>query len=273
MKSRKRNGALDVLRFFSALAIVYFHMALPGSEYALSALPVFVLLSVTFGYGKPLGERAARLLIPWAFWCAVYFAMKLADIAVTGSTFAEEFHYWMILSGPAIHLWYLPFMFLFFLFAAQIPNRLLLPVLSIVSVLSYLAFVSHELGPPFSQWASVIPAASVGVAMKISKFPRAIGITAFAVFTAVYVATHESLALQNTIALALVIGFFMLPFGASALTGKLSNLSFGIYLTHPIFASIAHKLHPDVGYLTYAFVVAASIIATILLQKRLSFSV
>ena len=164
-------------------------------------------------------------------------------------------------------------MFLFFLFAAQIPNRLVLPVLAIVSVIAYLAFVSHKLGPPFSQWASVIPAASIGVAMKISKFPKAIGIAALAVFIIVYSVTHESLALQNIIALALVLGFFMLPFGANDLSGKLSNLSFGIYLTHPIFASIAHKLHPDVGYLTYVFVVVASIIATMFLQKRLSFSV
>ena len=92
-------------------------------------------------------------------------------------------------------------------------------------------------------------------------------------FIIVYSVTHESLALQNIIALALVLGFFMLPFGANDLSGKLSNLSFGIYLTHPIFASIAHKLHPDVGYLTYVFVVVASIIATMFLQKRLSFSV
>lgn len=56
-------------------------------------------------------SRAQRLLLPWLVWSAIYGAMKLAEVAVTGVPLRHEFAPWMWLVGTAIHLWFLPFAF------------------------------------------------------------------------------------------------------------------------------------------------------------------
>ena len=55
--------------------------------------------------------RARRLLMPWLVWSVVYGGVKLAEALVEGQPLGSAFAPWMLLTGPAIHLWFLPFAF------------------------------------------------------------------------------------------------------------------------------------------------------------------
>ena len=63
-----RNGTVDLLRFLGAIAIVWFHLGLPYAEIFLSALPMFAMLSVSYGSGKSFPNRLRRFMVPWLFW-------------------------------------------------------------------------------------------------------------------------------------------------------------------------------------------------------------
>jgi hypothetical protein len=177
-----RNGTIDLVRLLGAISIVYFHMGLPLREYALSALPMFIVLLTYYGSAQTVTNRFNRLMLPWIFWSAVFATLKLGEILVGGSSLAKEFHWWMLFTGPSIHLWFLPFSFAFLAAFRFVTGKLKLTLLVLTSVASYLTFSFMELSPPFAQWFSVWPAAAVGIVMYNSKRPELSSLIASFVF-------------------------------------------------------------------------------------------
>lgn len=114
-----RNVALDHARLVAAFGIVWFHAGAPGAWAGYAALPFFLMVLVVLalpgaartGFGPFARGRAVRLLGPWAIWSGVYGGLKLAEAGLTGRPLASEFAPHMLLTGPAIHLWFLPFAF------------------------------------------------------------------------------------------------------------------------------------------------------------------
>ncbi len=121
--ARKLTGVryplLDLLRVVAMLDILAIHLT---GAYLLggAGLPAFIIISVALAVRRPIvpplvevaRKRAARVLLPWLFWCGCYGAMlmygPLTDPAVAVGGVFEP---WMLVAGTKIHLWFLPFVF------------------------------------------------------------------------------------------------------------------------------------------------------------------
>ena len=162
-----RNGSVDLLRFAGALGIVWFHLHLPGDWIGLAALPMFVMLVVHYGAGRPLAGTARRLLVPWAIWSAIYGLAKAAQALSSDRPLSTEFVPWMILTGPAIHLWFLPFCVIFLgtarLLEGVLGRRAAYAILGGLSVFSLWAAQQDNVQIPLAQWVTVWPAACLGL--------------------------------------------------------------------------------------------------------------
>lgn len=153
-----RNGLVDICRFVAACGIVVFHAKAPGSAIGYSALQLFTLYLVYFA--RP--NRYGYLLRLWLFWSAIYGALKILDVIVGGSSWGAEFDLYMFLTGPALHLWFLPFAAVAVIVAPRLPRS---PALIVTGSLALLALGSITLPVPLAQWVAVAPAVLLGIAL------------------------------------------------------------------------------------------------------------
>jgi peptidoglycan/LPS O-acetylase OafA/YrhL len=230
-------------------------------------------------------KRAKRLLLPWLFWSALYAVLKVGDAIHSRHPISDEFHRWMLFAGPEIHLWYLPFAFIVTVLAA-LPwlrrSRLIgmgatraWTIAGAVTLLliSWL-LASQSLGPPWAQWAFVIPSVCFGVALsRVARGGAAwIGwaIAGAAVFgcAAAYSMGWGALAIPyavGVIALALACTF---NFAAGPWTLWLGGLAYGVYIVHPLFATcISRSSGVRDGTLLALSVAVASLVATAILKR------
>lgn len=267
-----RNGSIDLARFLGSVAIVWFHLGLPGSSTALSALHLFILLQIYYGAGRSLVAQAKRLLVPWAFWSGVYAVAKIGQAALEARPLSEEFHWWMLFTGPSIHLWYLPFSFLALVVCNAVWQRLSPFVFWGGMIAAFLGaiYVSniHALPTPLGQWTSVVPAVVVGLALR----DRAPGwhnvILWGALAASIAVALgFTAAAWQTFVAVILVGAAIAFPFPSTSVSRRLSDLSFGIYLVHPAFVALCQWGTFLNVYLMFATVLSLSIGLTFLLRR------
>ena len=189
-----RNATLDIARVLAAFAIVLFHSGAPGGAFGYTALPFFLMVMVMLAlpaathhpFRRFAADRAARLLKPWVIWSAVYGACKLADVLVHHKAFGTEFSPSMVLTGPAIHLWFLPFAYLACVALAGVTHlfpqkartadqgadngavqgQVLLLICLLVLTFESVALQQAPFWPvPFAQWAFALPSVFVGVAL------------------------------------------------------------------------------------------------------------
>ena len=273
-----RNGSIDLLRFGGAIGIVWFHLHLPGYEIALAALPMFVALFVCFGLNRNIAHLNRRLLYPWLIWSAIFGAAKVAQALVHGTAISDEFALWMILAGPAIHLWFLPFSYLFVLLARRVRPEGLLPMgIALVPIAFWLANTA-QLPQPFAQWVSVIPAAFMGVLLHfIRQNPSmvvTVGWISVALAAVLAMTGWDSVALQYAIGIGAVLLAFACPIRATRTSRIMAEVSFGVYLLHPLVFALALSLnvmeglsHSVISQFAIAFVV--SLAGTLLLRRSL----
>ena len=90
--ARGRNGVIDHVRLWAALAIVWFHLDLFGASFALSALPVFLILVLMWATAR-LYYFAFYVLQHWvdpdyrfvSVWsCAAYLLRRARSRAPDG---------------------------------------------------------------------------------------------------------------------------------------------------------------------------------------------
>ena len=81
-------------------------------------LPIFIVTAIALAFRKPalptpgpmLIHRGRRVLLPWLVWSAFYGGgYALVAAARHDVTLGQLFNGWMILAGPSVHLWFLPF--------------------------------------------------------------------------------------------------------------------------------------------------------------------
>lgn len=249
------NGLVDVLKFAGAVGILWFHLRLPYSDIALAALPMFVMLSVLYGGHKSIADRASRLLLPWLWWSVIYAVGKIAQILLGQASLAEELSPWMLLGGTAMHLWYLPFIFLATVVLHYVSSEFLLWA---SAILAFLLFNLLELPWPLAQWASVWPAVVVA---RTGCYWPGIALMALALLT-----PFANGAPQLLLAFLLVLLAQSVRLPSVSWTRKAAALSLGIYLVHPLVASIAGQL---LGAADFWLVLAGSIALTMLLKAWL----
>ena len=283
---RGRNGAVDLVRFAGALAIVWFHEGMPYHFITYAALPVFMALLIYFALcgrqrESSTSKRAVRPLVPWIAWSIIYGLLKIADAVHSGAPIASEFEYWMLLTGTKIHLWFLPAAF----FAGWVLCALapaaghrfafwpLLGLYFVVQAGMCFVLTRYSFEWPFYQWLFVAPACLLGLVLYAAGGDRirlmlilAVAIIAYRV-TSSFVWWHGSI--HGLIAAAACAIALLLPFRGSRLTGVLSGISLGIYLVHPFVHAVLLRLPlSEPGTIAFTIlVVAGSILLTLALQQ------
>ena len=272
--SHHYNGTIDYARILGAIGIVWFHMHLWGGWFTHAALPMFVILLIYFGHNRPLHERARRLMTPWLLWSAIYLTAKLAEVALTSATLADEFHLWMLLVGPSVHLWFLPFS-LGFLALCQIMSRIAWIIAIPASVLAIVIMNSYHPPIPFAQWLFVLPSAFIGLFLAHEgRLYWLIGATLLGCGGAI-VAGFPEVAGPTLIAAAIVFAIQLSPvqFASTKLSRRLSEMALPLYLIHPLIISISTRINViDTPEKSFVFVIVVSFLAILAMEKITSFA-
>lgn len=286
-----RNATIDYAKLVAAAGIVIFHAGAPGASIGYAALPFFVMLLICFAWPSAEREPLAtytlgqvrRLMTPWAIWSAIYGTLKLVEVAATGKPVSEEFSPWMWLTGPSIHLWFLPFAF-----AACLALRPLARASASWSARGSLGFAAGCAGlavailmatqgmvlpTPTAQWAFGLPAVALGVAFSLTqRAERPRLATSFVVaFTMAGLAFTAWVPGAFQIALAMVALWltFTFPLPESRAAQLCAKLSIMLYLAHPLVASVLYRLTPFKDSSTLALV---TVFVTLALALALHFT-
>jgi peptidoglycan/LPS O-acetylase OafA/YrhL len=271
--SKTRNASIDYLRFLGALGIILFHMGMPGAWVGLSALPMFVTLIVFYGLDRPLVTHARRLLIPWAIWSGVYAVGKLAQVVFFDKPLGSEFAPWMVLTGTSLHLWFLPFAVLFF---ALVGGGLrALPPIGLwifaggASALVLWSVNTMSLPTPLPQWCASLPAAFAGAVLACNTRFAPVLLVLGGGAAALIAMGWEQETWQLLIAACALFTALALPTPSSRLAAWAGEVSFGMYLIHPLVYAVALNVLPRNSWQLYLLVVAGSILGTVLLRRIL----
>lgn len=260
-----------MLRFLGAIGIIQFHCDVAGGWIGLAALPMFIMLLVYYGAGKPVAHQARRLLVPWLAWSVIYACIKYARSIINDAPLSSEFAPWMVLTGTSLHLWFLSFSFLFLLFCVLVPERAPTPLLAFVCVLLSGAclWVSNtaNLLIPLVQWMPVVPAAFAGLLMQRFRnetvVPLTLACSAFAAFCFGLDTMTPQLAIAGlAVALASAV-----PMPQTKIVDTLSGLSLGMYLVHPAVMVFTLIFVAKGEVLFFPLVLLGSILMTALLKR------
>jgi hypothetical protein len=254
----------------AALGIVLFHCGGPGALIGYAGLPFFTMVLIVLalpGAGRLsfpafAAGRAVRLLRPWLIWSAVYGSLKLAEVLVVGKPFSSEFELSMLLTGPAIHLWFLPFAFLACL--AVYPLARIWPaggpsVTGPQAALALVALVMLWAGQsgPLEKWVYVLPSLFLGLAFAMARGDRAAVLRAVALTVGVMAAGALMGWTQGLVQLGMAAAALTLCLAIrlpeTPLSALCATLSLGVYLCHRLVASLVERLTPlDLGTTEFA---------------------
>lgn len=249
----------DRLRVIAALDTVALHLA---GEHALFGwgLPLFLILSIALGVSKVeprstkrfVTRRLDRILAPWAFWCAVIAGTRaLYELAFHGDALG-----WMepsmLLYGPRIHLWFLPFIMAAGLFAHVVHRavgawRGALVTSVLLAGVALLVPARFSLEWPFAQWLFSLPAIPLGFALGRAMafgttltFLRMLLATVLVIFVGLGLVAHALdpragiHAFRFAGGLGLLVAASFLPNRPDRVTPKLVPLMLGVYVLHPV---------------------------------------
>jgi len=262
----------DRLRVIGSLDIIGSHLT--GSHtFAGVGLPIFLMISVALSvrtadarhFGNFVAKRVRHIVVPWLFW-SVVIAMEfwlptsqLAHSQGWGNSWSPPVQWkpQMLLYGPEIHLWFLPFVAIAGITGASLQRtfRLYCQVPWAEAAITWsagaLAVLTLALAPwllhgwPFEQWAFSLPAVCLGFAMgrlleRMHQGPATLRVTipfalsAMLIYatlapTAIYVQRHLG-------ALLVLAGASQLPNWKDPVTPRMTPLMLGIYMLHmPVY--------------------------------------
>ena len=245
-----RNATVEYARFIAAIGIIAFHAT--GSTVGYFALPFFIALSSYFAAKRSstFAKRARRVLVPFMIWSLIYAAARIAQAIFNGMPISSEFDWWMIVAGPAIHLWFLPFIFIVGLLAPHIAKCGLVGF----GILAIACLLPLEFEKPFAQWHFAIPAMMVGIAAAHSWWAVAV------------VAVPASVALPHLVGCAAFLAAIHVKLKMQPIAKFVGSLSMTIYLVHPLVIAVVVRIVPE-----YVFFVSmiVSVIAAIAIDWSL----
>ena len=281
----------DRLRAAGCLDIVASHLT--GHHlFGGVGLPIFFMLSIALSVARSSAvdardfarKRVTRVVIPWLFWSLVTAAEFTLRARLRGLSGFSWFQPRMLLYGPEVHFWFLPFSA-----CASLGVHRLLRMGDLVSSLRaataaclLLALCPRvEWGWPFEQWGFSLPAIALGLMLGIAlrdepvrPFTRvelvlgALGFLTAALSIAQHVPGSLRYCERHAGALVLVLLALWLPQRPDPITRWLTPHLLGVYILHllvyrtlvePALRSI------DAGWLSplrvyAAFVVTLSIV-------------
>lgn len=273
-----RRG-LDLARIVAAFFVIWDHLHAPGWQAGDTALGLFLFLAAFLtvqSYERNPGtgfwrKRAARLLVPWLFWCVFY---RVLDDVMSDGPFILLSDPLTLITGPHFHLWFLPFTAIWMvaatLLSQHVRSRITLAMAmgGLVALAVPLGWVltNRQFDLPVLQWAFALPLFLLGALHAIALRLDAAWLTwaAAATMSAIVVVLHpEFCAVQAILTLVVFEFFWRLPIRATWPTTA-AGYAFGVYLLHPFFILVAYKLFGvDVAPIPAAlFTFACTLVAT-----------
>lgn len=240
----------DGLKCIAALGVVMFHAnaAYKGAWY--SGMFVFLFFLGYHAAGRELStgytwSRFKRLLVPWGFWCAVYWGLLLADGKAQFPP--SNFHWGDILIGPIIHLWFLPFAFLVCVALAGMSSFgrsglwWSLGSIPLVFAVSAGFHSALQLPSPIAQWVVSIPVCWTGFVAATRRDHTSIAVLIAGISALICFAFGiGSGSLQALIALPLCLLALSVRLPKSDAMASFGDLALGVYLLHPaVLAAIS----------------------------------
>lgn len=253
------------LRLLSAASIVWFHTAPanPIGSFGAVGLVMFVYLSFLSApkpkdYLSSLNRNARGFLVPWAVWWVFYALEKAWFAGGIPPLLGPETNIWVLMQGPAIHLWFLPFLFLSMMavhliraVAIPLPDSFKISIALTVGILG-ISFLKDTgtLPEPLRQMLLATPAVALGLSylwvMRI-RDRRSRSLYFLAIAAAVNVAAipiwfyGETYIAIGYSGASLTILLLLFRWPRSRTVMHLSLLSMGIYLIHPFALTVIRK--------------------------------
>jgi peptidoglycan/LPS O-acetylase OafA/YrhL len=247
-----RRQSIDVMRIVAAFGIVWAHMQAPGRTEGYVALGLFVILTAFLSVGSLergglkrfwLG-RLVRFLLPWLAWSLVFCLLQaLRDGGLAGLLVVEDWR--TLLYGPAIHLWFLPWVVLtsplIVLAVAWLTTAVRIWVAAVAGIaLGARAMWLHDMAAPadpFGQWLFATIPLIYGILTAVRRQRGA----RFAPMTFALGATGIAWLGWGSFAAPFLLSAVVLfeAFWRTGITGftvtPVAQLSFGVYLVHPFW--------------------------------------
>lgn len=291
-----RNASFDYARLIAVIGIIWFHTHAPYGQIGYSGLAFFLMLLVFLALPqiaqlRPARHRAPailryatargqRLLMPWIAASALYGALKLVEVA-RGAAWGDEFNNTMWLTGPALHLWFLPFAFAVGLllwplgqFYAAMTRRVrwhLCATFLCLSLIMLAYWQDAALPAPVAQWAYALPAVLLGVAFVLSGATVLAMICVAVLFFCMALSGNWTTGLTELgIATTALILCQMIPLRPTALSDFAARASLTLYLVHPAVGAVVlrSQMIPD-GTTTLAVVVTLGSLAIVALWETI----
>ena len=241
---------IEVLRIFAAFMVVWFHANMHLDLTVPDIAPPF--FAGVAGYfaalsKSPLIGKIKTVFMAYVFWALIY---SVLTYLVQGKPMLRVDQ---LLLAPVIHLWFLPFVAMVYVFAK------FSGVWVSFAVLLAAVFGIHsgvEMPAPYAQYLNSLPCAMVGIIIAKWEGPK----IPIALTLAVAVGLTG---LGNAIAAAM-----LLPLCFSGFKGdirKFSGLMLGVYLIHPLALFVGVRLLDGFYIVIFAFI--ASVVAVAILKK------
>jgi surface polysaccharide O-acyltransferase-like enzyme len=270
--ANSKNANIERLRIIACFGIICFHsqtgiLKLVGYI----GLPIFIMITFCFStIKKPqsynesrsallsnyLLIKANRLIIPYLCWGFVYWCWGyLRMVTSHGEIINVPVTFLFPLYGTSIHLWYLPFVFVGIGVASFIKLYLPLKGLCIFFLYLFLSFITglvplffqdiNQLPLPLPQYFFSLPAIFLGLMIsntidlnKVLKYGLVVIVISLTGMIRLISDNNDSFLFLHLLSFLLVVTAQNIPGEIDQLTAQLSPLTFGIYLIHPIIATI-----------------------------------
>jgi surface polysaccharide O-acyltransferase-like enzyme len=272
MPSTQRIVWWDRLRIVAFLDIAGFHIYHQHPFWGIG-LPTFLLMAVVLPSRRAPAQdtarfaraRAERLLIPWAFWSAVFGIYLLLSAWRHGIGLNRVLDWRMLLGGTMVHMWYLFFIALAGVGAHLIDRatqRVPLAAFAPLSMGATLALLwlapLREAGFPFAQWGFALPAIPLALGVgrtfaraaepeisrvRLLRFLVAFGVLALLLSTQMEVQSSLDALRRYVISLAAIVGCLFLPALAESASRRIEQTLLAMYILHvPITHQVVYRL-------------------------------
>lgn len=249
---------VELLRVISAFGIVCFHSGYGfARDAAYAGLVVFLVFSIYFALNSTkkysVRSRALRLLVPCLIWSIIYAftdVLRGDPVFSGGSSILSK-----VLLTPAVHLWYLPFVFFWLIALDRVksvnPQVLAVAAASSACILLMTApfWRQWEYSSPFGQYMHATPAVLLGVFLALYSYcsslqKRILLVGVIACIGVILMLNISGISLTYGLgfcaSLILLKNRDMLPSNRVILV--FSKLTFGIYLVHPLIIDVMRYL-------------------------------
>jgi len=268
----------DRLRIVAFLDIAGFHLHLQHPFWGIG-LPIFLLMAVFLASRRSPPQDTARfvrartdqLLVPWAFWSAVFGVYMVLRAWRHDVGLDRVFDWQMLLGGTMIHMWFLSFIAVAGVGAHLIDRatqRVPLAVfalLAIAATLGLLWFVPLSGAEfPFGQWAFALPAVPLALGagrvfgraavpetarLRILGYLGAFAVLALPLSLTMDAQSSLDATRRYVLALAAIVGCLYLPVVAEGMSTRIERLLLAMYILHvPIQHQIILRLEAAASF-------------------------